>query len=741
MPRRKRNNTPGKPGRKVVTKDNKQKKFIKNKNPYNKKKAPSGFIGDKNVGSISGAGVRSNVMVITACNVVAVEAAWCSLITKVWTRGYNENLATLGPAYWAYVAAVRDLVNVMTNQTTSVYSRLEYLNSVIAALAPKTIPYKVGTLDYGWTNGGSVLSPNKIVIRGYSYYFYVLSSLSNGAGWFIQNPPPVPPDDASALASLVKVYDLLANSDNAWTKYRSSIDLDKGDFGKDASAFVQVSPYYGNGNSVDSSGAAVSQDLEVPYKSLLVGVFCPYSIANGRVGNVFRRGSTDSTFLFGVPLNPEFEYINLFTCYAPCLCFIDVDEIVTICMHWMYSLIQQGIAGMTDVIIANQPEVLASLEAFTFTAQTFRLFIGQCLKAYFADEVSCTQFMRYSDAAGSFEPLRCGSNNYPPIFNNGNIILPSPLVENLRMLKAKGYRIPTKFENDKNKIFYYPVLGVYRNSVTPTISTGTFFDGEAAGTVTSPMFAPPDVLDPNIIDGTDGVGNCIDINSSPQINNLLAEWNSRVGVLSQYSVDTCQLAGASRGSLLALTRFCRYRQLEIPLEKVPRFFVKNLQKEFINKVPLTSRKSQKEISGFKEIYVPPNSSLASQFTNSYSSVYTITEQVKSFLSYFIVPSIVLEDGNVPTQQEVRIANYQGQVIVLPTQEDQFVSRQFELIVIAKKYAPGIAAGKNDEMVAVLDYMNKQNMGGFLGQALGGLVDSLIPGLGGAGKAIGGILPF
>jgi len=302
-------------------------------------------------------------------------------------------------------------------------------------------------------------------------------------------------------------------------------------------------------------------------------------------------------------------------------------------------------------------------------------------------------------------------------------------------------RRPTKFENEKNRLFYYPVLGVYRNSIAPDLNGGTFYDNESGATGVGPMFTvPPSTNDPNIIDGTDGSGNCCDLNLTPYVNNLLAEWNYRVGLLTQYSTRTCTLAGASNGCLLALTRFAKYRNIEMSIDKVPKFFRKNIDPQYVKRIPLTTRSSQKEIN-YREVYIPPNASLNSQFSTAYSSVSTITEQLKSFLSYFIVPTIVLEEGNVPTQQEVRVATYQGQILVLPTQEDQFVSRQIEIIAIARKAAPGTAGGDLDEMTSVLNKMANNNEGGFLGQALGQMVDGLIPGLGGMGAAIGSILPF
>jgi len=308
------------------------------------------------------------------------------------------------------------------------------------------------------------------------------------------------------------------------------------------------------------------------------------------------------------------------------------------------------------------------------------------------------------------------------------------LIENLRMLKMKGFQIPTKFQNSKNALLFIPVLGFYKSAPAPNVLQGSFI-GQEGDPIISNMFLPPDQLDPNAIDGVNANGAVCDLNATPTVNEFISEWNDRISILKTYSATVGYLSGSSNGCMLPYTRFCQYQTVSRDLTKVSKILRRALDPSHIKRVPLMRSSSKqgltkfsedKTTESFKEMFIPPNGTLNTQFTTAISSLGTITEEAKNIVNYFVLPTIVLEPGNVPTQQQVRIASFENNVFDVPVSADSLASRASQLINIGASFAPGVAASDNDEVSAIIKMMNTTGKGGFFGAVLG---------------ALGPILPF
>jgi hypothetical protein len=460
---------------------------------------------------------------------------------------------------------------------------------------------------------------------------------------------------------------------------------------------------------------------EVPFKSNILANLTPYSAAAGRVARNFNVSSGDSTAALGFGITPDFNIENYSTRYPPIYKFLDLDEVVTTIQLWWTGLVEQAINTQQNFGL-NTP-ISFALQAFPYTARQFRIAIRQAVLSMFANSAALTQNIRYSAAPNSFEPFRCGSNCYPPVLSE-QFILPVTLVENLRMLLMRTYDIETRFHNPKNKLYVIPVWGVFKTSPDPNVF-GTYLNNEGTP-VPSFMFTGVEVDDPNIIDGTAPNDEVCDFNKSPYLTTIISDWNDRVQYLKQYSIPTTPLGGDGNGILLTMTRYCIYNQQEIDLKNVSALQRCRLPKEYVFK-----RKIQRTLSTKgntytnqgnlvavapveeKEVYVPPNASLGTQYTTAFSSVSAITDTVKQMVSYFIYPHIVLENNNVPTSPQNRTYTVEGNIIDIPRTANSLDSTRNRLQNFAATMIVGTAGSKNDEMASLIAHLNDSGKGGFL----------------------------
>jgi hypothetical protein len=358
--------------------------------------------------------------------------------------------------------------------------------------------------------------------------------------------------------------------------------------------------------------------------------------------------SGDSTFSLYAPLMPSFDTINYNTCYPVIYKYLDIDELVYLLQSWYSELVSQCLNSSVAVSTGVPTDLKFALAPFSYTADVFRTMVRQCVLAMFSTQ-SGVQFNRYSAAVGSFEPFRCGTNCYAPNLEV-NMFMPSVVVENLRMLMAKALNIKTKFYNPKNILYIIPVWGAYRNAPIPNVS-GTLDFGEG-GIGEGTLFLPPPDSAPNIWDGTDSSGNVCDFNATPAIKDLLNEWNYRTGLLAQFSLPTTTLGGSGNGILLMMTRFADYQIIDVPYSTIPKYMHGKLIGSKI-RVPVKRTTSKNALATnkeeFEERFIPPQSSLNTQYTNSITTLPVLTDTIKQVLNYFIFPVIVLEPGQVPIQ--------------------------------------------------------------------------------------------
>jgi len=678
-------------------------------------------------------GTRSNIMIPAVLNTNAALASACGVLGQAYAKGFTQNNTTL-PMYWAYLAFVNDLVAVMNQKISNVTGRLEYINEILSAYQPKSVPFKgVGEIAYYWDNATSVSPTNVVTVRGFGTYYWESQPSGVGPWNHIQLAPPSPTSDDETTSALARVYNLLSTSSMIGQRYIKGTDLGS-IFAKDVSGFAQVLNYYGSGNSV-ATGPAQSSENEVLFKSIILAVMCNFVTNGTRVSRFLKFGSGDSTCAFGLGALPNFKMDWYRTCFAPIYKFIDLQEVVATLVYWYQALTAQQAkltpTGPSDLTLSS------AVQKF-YTARQFGIAVRQTIMSIFNDTQSCAQFMRPSDTPNGFEALRSGSNCYGKQLSQ-TLRAPDILVENIAQLMFSSYEIKDRFHNSKNAQVIIPVWGVYTTAldINPTIDV---WDGTAW--VPSPMFAPAIATDPNYVDCTNPGGDVIDVNNSDLVQAIFDDWNDSTANMKTYSIASGYLgASAGNGNLLYYTRLYDFVSVDqvTPLNK---FISKQAfaQRVFNNDRQVQKTVTRKDSKGkiissdVETILLPPGSGIATARPVSYTSLAQITDTFKSAVNYLILPSLPLEPNVPPTQNQARVATLEAKI--MPVDLDvtgQGNVRQFQIANAAAQFAPGIAASSTDSFSNVINAMNENNRGGFFGDLLGNVLTV-------GAKALGNAIP-
>lgn len=666
---------------------------------------------------------RSNIMVIAQCVPRAIEASFCAIFTRACIFKGNKPGS---PAYWAYYAYMDDIRQIMGSEIPASGARLKYLNTILAAYIPKAVPFKADSeLVFSWGNVGSIVTAPSISIRGYNYYMYVNGGSYAGI-WEEQVAPSTPSSANLAFDKLSQVYTQVAAK-------TPGLELDSKDstlsekYKLDVSGYAVGVPYYGQ--ATGENGPCYSCESEIKFKAPLLSGIAVYD--RTRVARKFNLNAGDPCATFGYPFLPNFNDKFFDTKIPPIFKFIDVDEFIYLTQVWYSKMV----SAFANTVLTNpssiNDDVLYALSSFKISPEAYRVYWRQIFLNMFAASQACAQFMTYSTDASGFEPLRVGSNCYPP--NITGIQLPEIIVENIRMLQTKIYTQG----NSSDALMMIPVLGVYKSVENfPYNIEAIFYEGYE-GSAPFPVYGSicagtnKDGIYPRIIDcsGTNNVP--LFVNGS-NLTEFIADWNFRYNILKAASLKSGILEGSSTGSLLNLTRYCRYNDNAINVSKLPHYMTRHFPKSMLEERTVVSKnikrtnsiKDPKEPEKTETYFVPKQFDLYTQTTGAISSLYPISETVKTLCQYMVLPTLFIEaDNTPPLQRQVRVQNLEG--YVWDWEEDSengYASQALRLDNFAAICAPGLAANSIDELSELVSHMNTTGQGGFLGDVLKGVVD-------------------
>lgn len=672
----------------------------------------------------SGEGVRSDIMVECNLEPKGLETFFTPLISMALVKGFKNDEDT--PVYYGYTAALRDLVSIMSSGIGVVSTRLRYLNKILAAYKPKSVPFKTGTLAYSWLNADSAGVSSSISVRQYKFYMYIPTG-STLNQWDIQEAPSNPSSDEMASTVYASICTQVADNRVPFLQNDETSNF-RAAYLKDVSPFAACSPYMGSSDTSNSSGPFYSAEIEVPRKSGILNGLCPYAPNNGRIPRVFSISSGSASAPVGLPFIPTWSMKYFNTCYPVQYCFLDLDEVCLQLQSWYGSLVEKVSS------VGNGQNPLNSFTPFSQTPQQFRIAVRQCVLSLFAAAQSSSQYLTYSVDSGGFEPFRVGSNCFAK--NRDTMRMPNLLVENLRMLLPRFLEVKTNFHNNKNVLVLIPVWGIYKAAVDNPLNRITrLWNSTTNEWEELRLFTEGgEAEDPNPIDGTFADGTVADLNSE-LVADLVTEWNERINELAAGSVPIMPLSGSADGTLLTYTRFAKYGNIDADVTKISKYMIRKLPPEYIRvirknsetKLPVIKKTPQTTPVVVEERrYVPPSSSLYSQRTEGISAIGAITNDVIALFNYFIFPTIILENNETPTQRQWRSGSTQCQIWDTPDRSTGtgFTSRGLKIDEAGGVCAPGIAASGNDEVASIIKTMSDHSRGGFIGDVLGTLATQL-----------------
>jgi len=664
-------------------------------------------------------GVSGSVQIQAAICTEGVQTAFTGLISYALSCGYKNTYDH--PIYWAYLGLLRDFINIANAKVGNVVVRAKYLNEILAAFTDKTVPFGIGKISYRFTGLGAVAETPLIEVNGYAYLMYVPDGSDEAIGNRIYIPPQGPTTQDQIDSALLEMLMLLSNTQKS-QMFKVERDPKLGKiYAKDTSPYARSAPYHGSG-SCTSGGPWSSAESEVPFKSRILTTFCEYNPDQKRSSRVLKSSSGDSCFAFTCPILPQFEMRHYDTAFPPVFKFIDFDEIIVVVYSWYKECVTKYLAN-SQVDNDN-----FYLQPFQCTYLAFYIAFRQQILRIFGNSQCCAQYLSNDVNTGSFRPFKVGSNCYPKSTDDG-MLLPLQLLENLRFLApAACEQKDGKYISPRNVRHFVPVLGRYDTNVMIE-PTGYFWGDDNIQFMD--MFQPDIGEDPNVIDGSLG-NNYVDLNGL-KFREIIIDWNRRVSKLAAVcgAVGNIGDAGSNAISLLHITRYNGRTNSDLSkfsdrqVDRLPKYLkdhvieLKASQKKASN---LTKTKSQTPLENKKNIRnYPSGTTLMNIETNYVTCDHVITQTLKSYIKYLVLPQVCLVTNNFDLS-EIQVETQECYHYTCSDQGDSAISlnvRQIELENLGVMMAPGIANPGNTELDKVYAGLLAEAKGGFLGDLLTG----------------------
>jgi len=645
------------------------------------------------------------------------------------TMGMIRNVKDPFAVYTAYYQDQYSLASVGVGQVTT---RLNYFNEILAALCPKNVPFRGGSVYYSWLNIPTIPGPVLTIPDGFNYYMYVPSTTTSGV-WATQVVPPA--YSASEVTDAYSSNIEALGGNRIHNKVVRNVPLGTR-YATDGSAFARVSPYYGTGAGVGSP--YFSNELEVPFLSNLLSALVSFSSQQPRASRSLDYSSGDACSNYGIGALDVWNMSYYNGAVAPIYKFIDLAEI-------MHTLVQSVVSAIQKFITANaeiDSDTAALLTGgFGCTWSQYFIMLRQQILWMFADSQALAQFLSPQTGRGAFIPFVCGSNCYPKA---QDIILniPAVLNENLKCLKMCVRPYVTKnFNSPNNHTTHIPVIGAFA-MLAPLQYFVRYADTDYA------MFLPEsdDPFVPSYFDGS-GVSNVVvDFNATTLLQEIAGTHNAFVDLTANMWAPVAPIGGESRDSpFLQYTRFVQFNndtQAEIHYNhRVP----KTLRQYVIEKdveVKLEKKNSLTKIEVPKKkkvsVFAPPNSTPYTESTAFITSTIPISATMKQNFGNFILPVIELSippSTALPSVAQIQTGSMEPFSFAGFT-ENPFATRGVEIDNGMINMVTGLA-GRNSELADFVKKLASQNQGAFLGD-LFAAAGAIIPGLSPITNIAGGI---
>jgi hypothetical protein len=623
-------------------------------------------------------------------NTIEVQVMWdtlslyvqpCGLLSMAMARGLVEN------AYGAYKVLYNDFTSLAKGNNGTAPSRFRFQNDIYGSIVPKTVSFRLyGTLKMSAQDFDNTPVNVIGVHNGKTYYIYNPSGNAVGA-WNVQLPPPVTTSDQD-VAVYNQFQTLLSGKEKHQEVIRNIQLTPK--YLKDLSAYARYDPYYGTAGGV--GGPYGSIELEVPFRSKLLGTFLPFNNATPRASRMLDKISGDACSNYAIGMVDGFKTSYYQGAVPPIYKFLDIAEVAGALALTVIAAFQSYL--QTNQVINDDNAFV--LNGFPFSYNVFLLMLRQQIIWMFADSQSLGQFMTFETGVTSFQAFLCGTNcapRDPPV----KINIPTVLNENLKMLKMFIRSYETKeFARERNHIIHIPVWGAYNEYADPNYQYNN-------GTATIPLFAAPISDEPDLFDGS--LGNDVaDLNEAQPIMEAIVIWNDWMNVLTNVIAGLDPIGGDSNGSaLLQLTRYVSYGAIDAKRkcnaerefvvrngQRVPHMY-KHMVRE--RKTIIRENSKSKEVVKIEQVVAIPDSTIYVETSLSISSLIPITPTHKQMVSNFILPIIDLSSANgLPSQTQIQVSSLEIYSMYKSTLVDSpfLRSRADEIQSAVANYVVGVA---------------------------------------------------
>jgi len=356
------------------------------------------------------------------------------------SRGWTSNLSEDQKDYPfnAYVYLVQSLISASQGTTSTLTVAPTWYWYILDAIAPTTVKYKTGSVDYAWSSPVGpdyVPSPYINIAGGTVVLGWAQTSGVEVDGFYATVPGVYDPLIASkAIQSLFTLY----SEDGPMLK---RVPQKTTPLVSDVSAFTSVYPEMG-GSSMSPGGLATSLQSEVHIDCPILAKFAYYNYEKFR--GVTHTGRSSGSPCYVIPRMMEFSSPRfLKNQVPPVFKYYNFDE--------FFEILSLTLAKAMEITAANSAQ--QPVTTCPLSAQAVQILLRQSILPRFCNHMAQDLYPVGEDVNNCY-PFSVGTNGVSITMGSVPMKLPQLLAENIR---ACGRRL-TYLKNNDHQSDIIPVL-------------------------------------------------------------------------------------------------------------------------------------------------------------------------------------------------------------------------------------------------------------------------------------------
>jgi len=470
-----------------------------------------------------------------------------SILSQSFTKGFiASSQADDVPfsMYYAFVYMVSALERAVNNAAPLMTVAPKWFVILYQSLQPKKTKFKTGTASYKFdvsTTGQYPFGANPPAVIPWTdtSVSYVFGSPDGGGAMvngYIQLVVAAGYTLDLGQASYEKLVQYFANEGTfpMWTEV--PLDAELG-LRFDLSSYAASSPEQG-GAVGTSTGYLTEVFSEVYINTPLLSIFTQYELGLYRSFSEARMYGGTGCYT-GARLQQLANMREINNKVRPVFKKVDFNEFYEVAALWLAGVLTQASGNILQED-ATTPLICP------LTVQNFRILLRQAIISTTMEAQSMGQDLRYFEE-DAFYPFIVSSGTCGKQLAN-TMVLPIPLVENIRALMRRTFRAKDKQGQNKGPIVdFVPVWGMWASDI-PQITNYTYTNGTGTFPVFSTDLAEMTI---NLLDGSStvppvsGAQTWLDLNGPELVNNVTL-WNQFVSSLSANSITLTPI-GSEKG--------------------------------------------------------------------------------------------------------------------------------------------------------------------------------------------------